>query len=80
MTVLTKEQAKNNQVSTVPCSEMSLSIKAANSFDRRTGLLMSYGLIAGIIPTSIRKRSPQETPGFAFLPPVGKGAEPQKVD
>ncbi len=47
--------------------------KAANSFDKRTQLLMRSGLIAGITPLSIRKRLRQQIPASVSLPQGGVG-------
>ena len=62
-------------------SEMNHSTKARHSSDRRIKLLIASGLVAGITPTSRRKRLPQQTLDFAFLPPDGEGSNgKQEVD
>lgn len=57
-----------------PCSETKGHISVRNSFARRTRLLIASGLIAGITPTSIARRSPQRTLDFAFSKPAGGDA------
>jgi hypothetical protein len=53
----------------------------ARSYDRRIRLLIASGLIAGITPMSIRRRSPQQTLDFALSPLAGDGAANQgRVD
>lgn len=64
-----------SKASTAPCSEMSQSIKARNSYDRRIRLLTASGLIAGIIPTSMRQQSDQQILDFAFSQRDGESAE-----
>src|SRR5215207_3630943 len=63
------------QESTAPSSETKGYVRVRNLYAKRIRLLMSSGLIAGITPTSIRKRSGQQTLDFAFCKPVGEGAE-----
>lgn len=57
--------------STVQPSETRADTKAANLFDKRMRLLIASGLIAGITPTLIRKKSNQQILGFALLPQDG---------
>ena len=52
---------------TVPFSETSQRIKAQNSFNKRTELLMQCGLVKGIIPMSMRRKSYQVTLDIALL-------------
>ena len=66
--------------STAPCSEMKESIKVRNSYGKRIRLLIASGLIAGIIPTSERRRSSQQTLDFAFSWLDGDDAEELKAD
>lgn len=54
-TASTTAPESDKQGLTVPSSETNQASKAANSFAKRTRLLMRCGLIAGITPTSIRK-------------------------
>ena len=61
--------------SIVRYSEMNHSTKARHSSDRRIKLLIASGLVAGITPTSKRKRLPQRTLDFAFLPLDGEGSD-----
>ena len=60
-----------NTASTVQCSAMKADTSAANSYARRMRLLIASGLVAGITPTSTRKRSPQATLDFALSPQDG---------
>ena len=64
----------------VQSSAMNRSGSVRNSSDRRMRLLMSSGLIAGIIPTSIKKRSHQKTLDFVTKRQDGSYAEQQKAD
>jgi len=48
-----------------------------NLSDKRMKLLMQSGLIAGIIPTSIAKRSHQEILDFVLWQQDGKNVEQQ---
>jgi hypothetical protein len=64
--------------STAPFSEMSRATKAATSFDKRMQLLMQSGLVAGITPTSTRKRYGQQTLDIAFSQLGGVDAEQQR--
>lgn len=76
-TALTGELESDSAGSIAPSSEMNRPTEAQTSFARRTRLLISSGLIAGITPTSIAKRSPQRTLDFAFKRPVGVDADQQ---
>jgi hypothetical protein len=60
-----------NAVSTAPYSETKAITDPQTSYARRIQLLMRSGLVAGITPTSVRKRSDQQTLGFASLQPDG---------
>src|SRR5262245_52662302 len=60
---------------TAPSSETSPDISARNSYDKRMRLLIASGLIAGITPTSRRKRSSQQTLDFALSKQAGGDAE-----
>lgn len=59
--------ANTDTASTARYSETNHHIRAANSYNRRIRLLMSSGLIKGIIPTSVRMRSRQLTLDSVFL-------------
>jgi hypothetical protein len=67
----TSEPANDSKASIAPCSETSRRTAARTLSGKRTRLLMRSGLIAGITPTSIRKRSPQLTLDSAFSVPDG---------
>jgi len=60
-------------VSTAPYSETKARIDPANSYTKRIKLLIESGLVAGITPTSTRKRSDQQTLDFALSPQGGIG-------
>jgi hypothetical protein len=55
-------------------------IAARASYVKRIRLLIASGLIAGITPTSIRKRSPQGTLDFALSRPGGNDVAKPKAD
>jgi hypothetical protein len=80
MTVSTIEQASDNQELTAPSSVTSRRIAARTLFVKRTQLLIASGLIAGITPTSTRKRSAQATLDFAFSKPDGGAVDGLKAD
>jgi len=65
--------------STAPCSATSHHTAARTSFAKRAQLLMRSGLIAGITPTSIAKRSPQRTLDIVFSPLDGDVVDTRKV-
>jgi len=65
--------------STVPYSATKAATGAATSYAKRMKLLIASGLIAGITPTSIRKRSAQRTLDFALLPHDGGDADEPKA-
>lgn len=69
--VSTNEQEKGSKESIVPCSEMNPVFDPAFLSSKRIGLLISYGLIRGITPTSIRKQSGAAIPDFVLSHPVG---------
>lgn len=71
---------QDNPELTAPPSETKVNTDQANSYDKRIKLLSAYGLIAGVIPTSTRKRLGQRTLDFALLQPDGGDAEKQKAD
>lgn len=65
---------------TVPFSGMNQNIKAVTLSDRLMKSLVSHGLVRGIIPMSMRKRSNQLTLDFVLKQPDGDSAEEQKTD
>ncbi len=68
-----------SRVSTARYSATSRAIRARALYAKRIKLLIDSGLVAGITPTSIRRRSPQQTLDFALSPPGGDGAaEPRE--
>lgn len=72
--------AAANAVSTAPYSETKAHTDPRISYNKRIKSLIDYGLVAGITPTSIRKRSPQGTLDFALFRQDGKdsnGAQDQ---
>lgn len=54
-----------------PSSQIILVTKAQSLSDRLTPSLISLGLVKGITPTSMRRRSGQRILDFASLPPDG---------
>jgi hypothetical protein len=70
----------DSKASTVQCSAMNQRIAARTSYAKRIKLLIASGLIAGITPTSTRKRSPQRTLDFALSKPAGDTAAEPKAD
>jgi hypothetical protein len=70
----------DKQASIAQSSETSPTGYRHLSFDRRMQSLMKYGLIAGITPTSIAKRSPQVTLDFVSSQLDGIDAVEQKAD
>lgn len=79
-TAPTNALATAKPASTVLSSATRVSTYQANSFAKRMQLLMRFGLIAGITPTSTAKRSPQGTLDSAFSPLGGSdAAEPKAV-
>lgn len=70
----------DNKESTVQFSETNQRTKAQDSFNRRTELLMQYGLVKGIIPTSMRRKSYQVTLDIALLELAGESADLLKAD
>jgi hypothetical protein len=75
MIASTSEPANGRTESTAPSSGTNRRAAVRASFSKRTQLLMSFGLIVGITPTSIAKRSPQRTLGFASSKLAGNGVE-----
>lgn len=69
-----------SKASTAPSSETSRRISARTLFGKRIKSLIAGGLIAGITPTSIRKRSPQRTLDIAFSKLAGVDADKAKAD
>ena len=65
--------------STARFSETSQYIAARNSYVRRIRLLIASGLIAGITPMCVRKRSSQLTLDFALSRPGGSDVEPPRA-
>lgn len=72
--------AAAKKVLTVPCLGMKGRTKARHSWNRRMQLLIVSGLVAGIIPTSMRKQSGQAILDIAFYEQAGASADRQKVD
>lgn len=64
--------------STVRCSETSRPTLVQNSFVKRMRLLTQYGLVKGIIPSSMRRGSGQLTLDAVLLRPDGGSAEKLK--
>lgn len=79
MTASTSEQASDKKASTARSSETRASTYRHHSFAKRMQSLMQRGLIAGITPTSIAKRSPQATLDIAFSKPDGVDAGTPKA-
>jgi hypothetical protein len=77
---LTSEPANGNKESTAPSSGTRASTYRHSSFAKLTQSLMKRGLIAGITPTCVAKRSPQTTLDIAFCGPVGSDAASPKAD
>ena len=73
-TASTSEPVNDKRESIAPSLETNRRTLAQNLFVRRTQLLMSYGLICGIIPTSTAKRSPQKTLDFVLSKQAGDDA------
>ena len=70
-----------NAASTAPYSETRVFIDPRTSYNKRIKLLIEFGLVAGITPTSRRKRSNQQTLDFALYPQDGNDLnEKQEVD
>jgi len=65
--------------STAPCSATKAPTDPQTSYAKRMRLLIASGLIAGITPSSERKRSAQRTLDFAFSEPGGDDAEERKA-
>lgn len=70
--------ALENAVSTAPYSEMKESTDPRTSYAKRIKSLIDSGLVAGITPTSTRKRSPQQTLDFALLPQAGNDSDDER--
>lgn len=66
---------QDNKASTVQYSEMKARINQASLSDRLTPLLISAGLVRGIIPMSMRARSSQLILDIVLRPPDGNNAE-----
>jgi hypothetical protein len=68
----------DSRESIAPCSETKARIDQATLSDRLTESLISAGLVKGIIPTSIRKRSNPLIPAIAlWLRDGGDADEPK---
>jgi len=67
-----------NKESTAPSSGTNRRTSARRSFVRRIKSLIDGGLIAGITPMSIRKRSPQKILDIASSAPAGADAGKQQ--
>jgi len=67
--------AADNKESTVPSSAMRVPISHLSLSGRLTPLLISAGLVRGIIPMSMRTRSDQLTLGIVLKPQGGENAE-----
>lgn len=63
----------SRRVSTARSSATKARIERRNSFDKRTQSLITFGLVRGTTPSSIRKRSGAAIRDFASLPLVGGG-------
>ncbi len=74
-TVSTRGQAKNSKALTAQCSATKAKTKVQTLSEKLTPLLISSGLVRGIIPTSIRKKYVHEIPDIVFLWLDGDGAE-----
>lgn len=61
----------DNRALTAPYSETNQRTKVRNSFVKRTQLLISSGLVAGITHTSTLEKSGQTTLDSVSLPPGG---------
>jgi hypothetical protein len=70
----------DRKASTAPSSGMSRNTAARISYAKLTRLLMQSGLIAGITPMSIRRRSVQQTLAFVLSAPAGVDATERKED
>lgn len=64
---------------TARCFATNRKTKAAHSFDRRARLLTASGLVAGVIPTSMRRALGQRTLDFVLSPPAGADVGTQKA-
>ena len=69
---------QDNKASTVQYSEMKARINQASLSDRLTPLLISAGLVSGIIPMSMRVKSNQLILDIVLRPQDGDNAEEQK--
>lgn len=78
-TASTSAPAGHKRESTARSSETRASTYRHRSWSQRMQSLISSGLIAGITPTSIAKRSVQVTLGFASSQPGGADAAGQQV-
>ena len=63
---------------TARCSATSQPTLVANSYVKRMRLLIAAGLVKGIIPTSKRKGSNQQTLDAVLRLPAGRDAERQR--
>lgn len=69
-----------NQESTAPCSETNQNTAVQTLSDRLTPLLISAGLVCGIIPMSMRDVSNQLTLDAVLRPPDGEPVGELKED
>ena len=65
---------------TAQSSAMSPGTDLLNSFDRRARSLIAYGLIAGITPLSMRRKSQQTFPAIASELHGGVVADTQEAE
>ena len=77
---LTIEPDSRRPESIAPCSETKAHTAVRTSYVKRMRLLIASDLIAGITPTSVRKRSAQATLDFAFSRLAGSDAGALKAD
>jgi hypothetical protein len=70
----------DSQVSIVPCLETKVSTGQASLSDRLTPLLISAGLVCGIIPLSMRDASGQQTLDSVLRVQAGETAGKPKAD
>lgn len=71
---------RDRKASTVPCSETKADTKAVSLSDRLTPLLISSGLVKGIIPTSLRVRSNPVIPAIASWLRDGYGLQSEQKE
>ena len=70
-----------NAVLTAPYSETKEKANHRRSYNKRIKLLLQFGLVAGITPTSVRQQSPQATLDFVSCKQGGQdSSEPLEKD